>query len=1253
MTNTLYANFQNVPRKHSIQPFWFWNGALTPEEVQRQIEALAAQGVYGAHIHNRSGLRPRYLSDEWWALVRAAVDKSAEIGFELYTCDEYNWPSGEARDYANTTYPSRVISANREYRMRSLQPDQRTVRGGQRIEIAEPGEHDHVVVGVREASGELDAASLREITDEVRASGGVWQAPDGLWELFTFRLYESVGVDGGQVDLMNPDAVRTFLDIIYEAYKNHIGDEFGKGFRGFYVDHEGDYGWRLAWTPRLFEAFHAAKGYDLVPMLPLLLEDGGTRTPVVRCDYFETVGTLYTNAFWQQIADWATRNGVRATGHVWEENLQSQVAFQGDHFQIQRANHTPGIDTLFEWGRFPRHFKEAASVADYRGLPLTVENQGVQGVDSFLSLERIKRTTNMLGVWGTSVFIPHAINGNPDRIDFPEDWFERQPWWKYFHYYADYAARISYMNSDSQHVAEILLYYPIESAWAHGDVCFSETKWHMGFDGIDTERGQIIGWKNVVDELNTVYGDIIDTLPAHLWDLNIADNHYLREATIEDGRLHIGSMAFRVLILPPMTTIRRSTAQRVREFAEAGGIIIAVNRLPFDSMEAGRDDAELCRTWEAIFGENIVQEAQRGTLHFGYHEAPDNPRVLWVADVEQLLSALDRLVERDVRVVHGDADHLFALHRVKDGRHLYWFVNDADAPKQVVVDVPVMGEPRQWNPEDGSQQPILYTSYGSHTELHLSFEPWNAFYVVFEPNNVTQLISLVETNLTNPMLVAEGAIILKGQIAAAGEAAHATFESDGRLMEGSVEIPAVVPLRLEGAWKVTPQRPTASIWYAKMRTGADGEALGWHLPRYNDAFWQKQWLSPERFNIRDWWILGMFDYHDHLGFNEVMPPERELDLNGEYRGRRDEKIRWQRYHSPERVIDLDRAFGTTDEKKISIRLVTAFALTHIYSPHDQDVELRVVADCNAKVWLNDDLLISERDDHQGYLEMRDAFGIARPARLKTGWNRLLLKVSQGTRFAGVFGFSARFCNSRGHAIPELIYAPSPSDDAVVETSPPNERWYRLLIPPGATHVEVPQLESSALYADGEKITAAAGQVAALPKGASLLTIRLGWAAELPDRLLFLTGTTETPLQSWTHTGLTYYSGEFIYEKTFVLPASYLNYCLMLDLGVVGNTAEVWVNGRRIGERVWQPFRFDLTDALRAGENELRVLVANTAANERAGGHSEYQLWGVPVRGPEILDNIEENGLLGPVSITPWVDVKIPMTSPIPPGYNPT
>jgi hypothetical protein len=40
-------------------------------------------------------------------------------------------------------------------------------------------------------------------------------------------------------------------------------------------DHEGDYNYRVAWTPRLFDRFKVFNGYDLRKFLPLLIYDGG------------------------------------------------------------------------------------------------------------------------------------------------------------------------------------------------------------------------------------------------------------------------------------------------------------------------------------------------------------------------------------------------------------------------------------------------------------------------------------------------------------------------------------------------------------------------------------------------------------------------------------------------------------------------------------------------------------------------------------------------------------------------------------------------------------------------------------------------------------------------------------------------------------------------------------------------------------------------------------------------------------------
>lgn len=63
-----------------------------------------------------------------------------------------------------------------------------------------------------------------------------------------------------------------------------------------------------------------------------------------------------------------------------------------------------------------------------------------------------------------------------------------------------------------------------------------------------------------------------------------------------------------------------------------------------------------------------------------------------------------------------------------------------------------------------------------------------------------------------------------------------------------------------------------------------------------------------------------------------------------------------------------------------------------------------------------------------------------------------------------------------------------------------------------------------------------------------------------------------------------------YERTFRVPAAWGKKRVMLNFGAVDWKAEVWVNDVKIGEHTggYTPFSFDITPALRSGENTLTV-----------------------------------------------------------------
>jgi hypothetical protein len=152
------------------------------------------------------------------------------------------------------------------------------------------------------------------------------------------------------------------------------------------------------------------------------------------------------------------------------------------------------------------------------------------------------------------------------------------------------------------------------------------------------------------------------------------------------------------------------------------------------------------------------------------------------------------------------------------------------------------------------------------------------------------------------------------------------------------------------------------------------------------------------------------------------------------------------------------------------------------------------------------------------------------------------------------------------------------------------------------------------------------------------------------------------LHSWSQEEpLQYYSGRVTYEKAFDFPAAWrAGSTAVLDFGEgtpvptpdplptfnmraylegpVREAAEVYVNGQRAGV-VWHPpYAVDVSSLLRAGRNQLRIVVGNTAINSLAGTSlPDYRLlndrYGQRFL-PQGMENLEPlpSGLLGPLRL---------------------
>jgi len=123
-------------------------------------------------------------------------------------------------------------------------------------------------------------------------------------------------------------------------------------------------------------------------------------------------------------------------------------------------------------------------------------------------------------------------------------------------------------------------------------------------------------------------------------------------------------------------------------------------------------------------------------------------------------------------------------------------------------------------------------------------------------------------------------------------------------------------------------------------------------------------------------------------------------------------------------------------------------------------------------------------------------------------------------------------------------------------------------------------------------------------------------------------------------GVRFFSGAATYHKTFdwnpqQMPSANRKSPIFLDLGRVEVMARVKVNGEEVGT-VWKaPFRVRVSDALRAGENQLEIEVANLWPNRLIGDAGlpaeqrvAWTTWNPFTKDSELL----ESGLLGPVRL---------------------
>jgi hypothetical protein len=507
------------PGEFSVMPFWFWNDELNENEIIRQISDFDAHGVSGFVIHPRIGLPDsiKWMSPRLISLMRIAIKEASKRKMLVILYDEGMYPSGSSS--------GQVVERNPAH----------AARGLAKVDLKQ-GEELQMPAG----------AKLITVIDRSNGSrAAIIERPTGG----NIRGLHYIGEGSGKPreetppagDILNPEAVSSFIELVYDRYANEFREYFGNTIMGIFTDEPDPLG-RGAMrgmhpgNEKLLTQINSILGYDFKPFLGDLWFTDGKDYLKHRSDYDRAINICLEENYYKRLSKWCSQHGIYLMGHP----AKSTDIGTEKYFQV------PGQDLVWRYvepgpkaleGQHSTMAKCASSAMVHLGYRRNSnELYGAYGHN--LTWDEMVWLANWCFVRGQNLLIPHAFYYSVRGIRFderPPDVGPNAKWWPDYKSYADGARRLSWINTDSRQICNVAIlcdatYLPDKAAKS----CLNN---------------QI--------------------------DFNYLENRLLNsKAEINSDGIHISGMIYNALILDSLITLQEELVPLLEKLAKTKRLII-------------------------------------------------------------------------------------------------------------------------------------------------------------------------------------------------------------------------------------------------------------------------------------------------------------------------------------------------------------------------------------------------------------------------------------------------------------------------------------------------------------------------------------------------------------------------------------------------------------------------------------------------------------------------------------------------------
>ncbi len=590
----LENDFKVFPRRFSLVPLWFWNDDLTDEEIVWQLKELKSKNIMEFMSMPMAGLNTPYLSAEYFEKFLFAVQQAEKLGLKHWIYDEYCWPGGCAGGIIQEQFPQYKMTACRFYKYpvskKASRNISRILPEGQLI----------AAQAVRSDKGKV--VDLLGSTDGFALNATL---PSGDWEIILAVIVKVGGVldactmsrwsnnAEGYIDVMNPEAMGKFVELVYDAHYKVAGKYFGNTIPGFFSDEpsawfdlriQGScgavkrYAWgkdvhaellkskdpnlhgfycSVPWTFNMLELFDQRYGYRLLPNLTALVRRE-EKDRKICYDYMKLISDRFAESYFGLLSKWCEEHHVIATGHIGEHPNQ------GDFYSQVGPMQVPGIDNLGGTQKLlgPELLlpKMASSLMHMNGNSRSMcEVYGVTPWD-FTIAEKIKNA-DLLAVQGVNMIVPidyaYSFRSVRKHTSNPPGFYQAANW-KHQKGFSNHVARVCMMTSAGTS--------PVNTA-----ILFSTS---------ENLASIIHDYKLAEDQEENVKAAYLSLLNVQI-ESDIIFESGLDKAETGSGSLNFPGARYKYIVLPQVRILKPGTVELLARFARDGGMIFCLHEIPY------------------------------------------------------------------------------------------------------------------------------------------------------------------------------------------------------------------------------------------------------------------------------------------------------------------------------------------------------------------------------------------------------------------------------------------------------------------------------------------------------------------------------------------------------------------------------------------------------------------------------------------------------------------------------------------------